>query len=112
MRRYRYITCGAADLDDPVSNYRLIAGRNLLGNEAIRIAIPDDLAIVKYPCDSYGTTYDGRKLRDLDPKAMAKIGGRWKEVPWLLSVPMHRWHEFLREQGIRATLAGYVPAKQ
>lgn len=71
-----YITCGVVDLDEPVSNFRLIApsritrryeGCSSTETCAIRIDISKD-QISKYKNDSYATTSDQTLIKDSSPE--------------------------------------------
>lgn len=67
--RYRYITNGTAVGTDPIKDFRLIGVASKLeqyhGATALRVRIPQDLALTKYSCDSYSTTSDPRTLDEL-----------------------------------------------
>ncbi len=68
-KRYRYIFCGVASPNDPISDFRLvsavIASYFMDERTCIRVEIPSDLELEKYSCDDYSTTYDQRTLKDL-----------------------------------------------
>lgn len=95
--RYRYITCGLVSPDEPVSHFRLIAGRNLdkVGS-AIRITLPDDTPLCKYSCDPYSTCEDDSLLiKDCQPILMVRINGRLRHMPGIW--PEHQPHEVYQE---------------
>lgn len=68
-KKYRYVLTGLVDENEPISNFRLIAGNNIgskySGATAIRVQIPDDLLLTKYSCDLYATTEDNRTINEL-----------------------------------------------
>lgn len=80
---YRYITNGTAVGSDPISHFRLIAGRIIAdpyhGDTALRVRIPRDLKLTKYSCDPYSTTEDTRTLDELGYDFMIwdKTKGKW-----------------------------------
>lgn len=59
--RYRYITCGTAMPNEPLSNFRLLAQSKMSTSDtAWRVILPDDVKLIKYACDEYSTTEDNR----------------------------------------------------
>lgn len=81
--RYRYILSGIVGEDEPVSNFRLIAGNHIAsrhhGATAIRIAIPDDMVLDTFPGDAYATTDDPRTIGALgyDVLGYHAVKRRW-----------------------------------
>ncbi|MGN7324915.1 hypothetical protein ACTHPT_14695 [Bacillus altitudinis] len=83
-KRYRYITNGIALGQDKLSDFRLIAGNNIKasfdGDVALRVAIPDDLELIKFKSDPYSTTNEQRTLDELgyDVLIWSEKEQRWK----------------------------------
>lgn len=99
MKKYRYISCGAACLDDTVDMFRLIssAGLRWLSHtfEVLRIEIPDDMEIEFDKTGGYWTTEDHRTLRELNPMPMIYCNGRMKAMPKLLEIRVGEWYKEL-----------------
>lgn len=104
---YRYITCGLVSPDEPVSHFRLIAGRNLnRADIVIRITIPDKTCLHKCACDSYSTCEDQNLLiKDCKPILMVRVNHRLRPMPgiWPTHQP-HQVHEELIRKGWRYDL--------
>lgn len=104
---YRYITCGLVSPDDPVSNFRLIAGRNLNNADCvIRITLPDHVSLRKYACDTYSTCEDQNLLiKDCKPILMVRVNQKLRHMPgiWPTHQP-HQVHEELIRRGWRYDL--------
>lgn len=81
--RYRYITNGTAVGSNPISDFRLIGGNNMLetyhGATALRVELPRDMKLTKYDCDPYSTTEDSRTLEALGYDVMVRDNkkGKW-----------------------------------
>lgn len=113
--RIRYITCGLADPDEPISHFRLIAGCTfgyIHADDALRVELPPDLKLTQSKWDRYSTTDDPRTLRQLGAVPVVKVDGKWKRMPelWPAHQP-HEWYEVLRkEKGLYGTLSpcGYL----
>ena len=116
--RIRYITCGVANQDEPISNFRLIAGCTfgyINACSALRVELPPDLKLIRSKWDRYSTTDDPRTLHQLGAVPVVKIDGRWKRMQelWPAYQP-HKWYEVLRKRGLYATLSkrGYLSRAQ
>lgn len=96
--RYRYILSGIVGEDEPVSNFRLIAGNHIAsryhGATAIRIAIPDDMTIDTFPGDAYATTDDPRTIGALgyDVLGYHAVKRRWLVINDFKGVHPHAIH--------------------
>lgn len=92
VKRYRYILCGLVSPDEPVTNFRLIAG-NKIGTDVtsskfvIRITIPEGIRLNKEECDLYSTwpDDDGKKgppISELEATPLIRLHtGRWVKCP-------------------------------
>lgn len=111
--RYRYILCGVVNMDDPVSNYRLIGASAIHGEcDMIRIEIPDDMELEKWSCDNYSTTSDKRLVKDFNPIMLVKINKRWYKKPELNNCQPHLVHEVMEDLGFRPVFHyGYLNKK-
>lgn len=114
VKRVRYIGSGLADPDDPVSDFRLVAGC-ILGrtntSEALRIDLPANLELDKCKGDRYSTTKDSRTLEQLGAVPVVKVDGQWTPMPDLW--PKHQpadWSKVLRARGFYGTSSerGYL----
>ena len=116
MKRYRYITTGIASPSDKLSTFRLVGGNQLYGNlDAIRVTIPEDVELIKYDCDNYSTTECAYFLKDLNPKVMIRINGRFREnaeltSKWLYQeLAPHQFHDYMESLGYYIYLRfGYI----
>lgn len=95
--RYRYITCGLVSPDDPVSHFRLIAGRNLNhADSVIRITLPDNVSLCKYSCDPYSTCEDNSLLiKDCKPILMVRVNQKLRHMPGIW--PEYQPHQIYQE---------------
>lgn len=113
--RIRYITCGLADPDEPISHFRLIAGCTfgyIHADSALKVELPPDLKLTPSRWDRYSTTEDARTLRQLGAVPVVKVNGKWKRMPelWPAYQP-HEWYKVLwKEKGLYGTLSprGYL----
>lgn len=120
MRRYRYISCGLTDIDDPICYFRLISGREIKQLlELVRVSIPDDMVLIKYPGELYSTTDDTRQIKNLNPVPVINIKKGldkkpvWVKRPELLKYPICDWYNILRiDYGLQGTSAGYYIPRQ
>ena len=72
------------------------------------------IELEKYSCDSYSTTNDDIKLRDLNPKVFIRKDDKWQidedlTNKWLKGdIPNNDFYEYLtKEKGLKPTLRGY-----
>ena len=77
-KRYRYISNGSARPSDQICKFRLIGGNQLKSldcrfADVIRVAIPDDMVLEKWSCDSYSTTDDSRTFEELNYDIVVRI---------------------------------------
>ncbi|WP_144468420.1 hypothetical protein [Bacillus pumilus] len=83
-KQYRYITNGIALGQDKLSDFRLIAGKNIKasfdGDVALRVAIPNDVELIKFKSDPYSTTNEHRTLDELgyDVLIWSEKNKKWK----------------------------------
>ena len=70
-KRYRYIFCGVVNPEDKLSNFRLIAAGSAMAwlpfATCIRVEIPENVELWKYPTDSYSTSPTDISIKDLNP---------------------------------------------
>lgn len=81
MKKTRYILNGGTKPDDEIAGYRLICGSYAkdfeLGN-AVKVEVTN-IELEKWGCDSYSTTDDNTLIKDLNPKCMVVLNGKWHE---------------------------------
>ena len=80
-----YILCGAVDLNDKISDFRLIAPSqvtrrypcsNERNTHGIRIDC-DKSQIEKWSCDCYATSTEDTLIKDANPEVFTLIDGKW-----------------------------------
>ena len=114
--RYRYITCGTAMPDEPLSNFRLLAQNKMSTSDtAWRVILPDDVKLVKYACDEYSTTEDNRPLSAFQCIPVVRIHKKWRPMSELANVRPCDWYLVLREKGYIGTVhphTGYLKKEE
>lgn len=114
---YRYLLNGIVSLNDPISQYKIVAQNKFPIQDgfpiayAIRFLVPDDLKLKQQKGTSYSITQDTRSLADLQAHIVIKINGRWKENPFGLSlenIQPHQIHMEMLRQGYFITPFGYL----
>lgn len=104
-KRYRYILSGVVEAEEPLSNFRLVAGNKLMGQlDAIRVTLPDNITLDKCPCDSYSTTEDKRTIGSLDYDVLIRIDDKWKIRNDLKQYQPHEYHRILAKEGLRGAV--------
>ena len=100
--RIRYITCGLANPNEPISNFKLIEGCTfgyVNVSDALRVELPSDLKLTQSKLDRCSTTNDPRTLIQLGAVPVVKVDGNWKRMPELWPAHQtHEWHDVLREK--------------
>lgn len=114
--RYRYITCGTAMPDEPLSDFRLLAQSKMSTSDtAWRVILTDDVKLVKYACDEYSTTEDNRPLSAFQCIPVVRIHKKWRPMPELANVRPCDWYLVLRDKGYIGTVyprTGYLKKEQ
>lgn len=93
--RHRYIFCGVVWKIPQLKNYRLISSLKHSLGQAIRVTIPDDVELIKYPCDSYSITECERTVHDLGCDCYILFNGKWRKFNWLKNIEPCWWFRVL-----------------
>lgn len=70
-KRYRYIFSGDVNPEDKLSDFRLFAAGSAMAwlpfATCIRVEIPENVELWKYPTDSYSTALSSIAIKELNP---------------------------------------------
>lgn len=120
MPKYRYITCGTCRSIDKLSSFRLVGSfKEFRPSSAIRVTIPDNIKLDRYPYDGYSTTQSNIQIKDLNPIVIVRYNSRM--IPnveltkkWLNGeVEPCNFHQWMRGKGyINYLRFGYITKEQ
>ena len=104
--KYMYIIGSYCSPNDSISN-DVLFGRIPEFNEAIRVALPDDIALRRMGCDvCYYGTDDERRISEFSPVVVVRYNGRLRvdremTERWLNGLRPRQFYDVIRERRMR-----------
>ncbi len=118
MRKYMYIIDSDCSPNDSILNYALY-GRIPEFNKAIRVALPDDIALRRKGCEvCYYGTGDERRISEFSPVVVVRYNGRLRvdremTERWLNGLRPRQFYDAIQERGYRGwPRFGFLNKKQ
>lgn len=118
MRKYMYIIGNDCSPNDSISN-DVLFGRIPELNEAIRVALPDDIALRREGCDvCYYATDDERRISEFSPVVVVRYNGRLRvdremTERWLNGLRPRQFYDAMQERGYRGWIRfGFLNKEQ
>ena len=116
--KYMYIISNDCSPNDSISN-DVLFGRIPEFDEAIRVALPDDIALRREGCDAcYYATDDERRISEFSPVVVVRYNGRLRvdkkmTERWLNGLRPHQFYDAIQERGYRGWIRfGFLNEKQ